>query len=90
VTHWKQTVFYLEDTLTVCTGEELSGTLSCKPNAKNPRDLVCVWGGDLVCVGGGTWCVWGGDLVCVWGGDLVCVGGTGGWADAGSDGAQGG
>lgn len=38
-THWKQTVFYLEDTLTVCEGEELSGTLSCKPNAKNPRDL---------------------------------------------------
>jgi hypothetical protein len=40
VTHWKQTVFYLEDTLTVCEGEELSGTYTCKPNAKNPRDLV--------------------------------------------------
>ncbi|GBF92903.1 arginine N-methyltransferase [Raphidocelis subcapitata] len=38
-THWKQTVFYLEDTLTVCRGERLSGTLACKPNDKNPRDL---------------------------------------------------
>jgi hypothetical protein len=46
VTHWKQTVFYLEDTLTVCTGEELGGTLACRPNDKNPRDLVGVfWGG---------------------------------------------
>lgn len=38
-THWKQTVFYLEDALTACEGEELSGRLSCRPNAKNPRDL---------------------------------------------------
>eukprot|EP00878_Enallax_costatus_P015964 GHUV01016737.1.p1 GENE.GHUV01016737.1~~GHUV01016737.1.p1 ORF type:complete len:324 (+),score=71.11 GHUV01016737.1:518-1489(+) len=38
-THWKQTVFYLEDTLTVCEGEVITGTLSCKPNVKNPRDL---------------------------------------------------
>jgi type I protein arginine methyltransferase len=38
-THWKQTVFYLEDCLTVCAGEKITGTLSCKPNAKNPRDL---------------------------------------------------
>jgi protein arginine N-methyltransferase 1 len=38
-THWKQTVFYLEDVLTVCEGEVISGTLSCKPNSKNPRDL---------------------------------------------------
>eukprot|EP00877_Chromochloris_zofingiensis_P001551 jgi/Chrzof1/11397/Cz05g35070.t1 len=29
-THWKQTVFYLEDSLTVCTGEKLTGTISCK------------------------------------------------------------
>lgn len=39
VTHWKQTVFYLEDTLTVCQGEELVGNITCKPNEKNPRDL---------------------------------------------------
>eukprot|EP00798_Chlamydomonas_sp_ICE-L_P025979 gene25979-11665_t len=38
-THWKQTVFYLEDTLTMSMGEVLTGTLSCAPNAKNPRDL---------------------------------------------------
>ncbi|XP_074181346.1 protein arginine N-methyltransferase 8 isoform X4 [Rhinolophus sinicus] len=38
-THWKQTVFYLEDYLTVRRGEELYGTISMKPNAKNVRDL---------------------------------------------------
>lgn len=38
-THWKQTVFYLPDTLTVCAGETIHGTLSCHPNARNPRDL---------------------------------------------------
>ncbi|KAE8613731.1 hypothetical protein XENTR_v10007848 [Xenopus tropicalis] len=34
-THWKQTVFYLEDYLTVRRGEELFGTISMKPNANN-------------------------------------------------------
>jgi protein arginine N-methyltransferase 1 len=38
-THWKQTVFYLEDTIVVCEGETIEGTLACKPNAKNNRDL---------------------------------------------------
>jgi type I protein arginine methyltransferase len=38
-THWKQTILYLEDAITVCSGETLSGTLSCKPNLKNRRDL---------------------------------------------------
>jgi len=38
-THWKQTVFYLEDTLTAHKGEVVSGSLSCTPNPKNPRDL---------------------------------------------------
>ncbi|XP_075458380.1 protein arginine N-methyltransferase 8 isoform X2 [Ascaphus truei] len=38
-THWKQTVFYLEDYLTVRRGEELYGTISMKPNANNIRDL---------------------------------------------------
>lgn len=38
-THWKQTVFYLEDDLTVCSGEAITGTLHVAPNAKNPRDL---------------------------------------------------
>ena len=39
-THWKQTVLYLEDALAVCEGEEITGTLACRPNDKNPRDLV--------------------------------------------------
>ncbi|CAJ1942384.1 unnamed protein product [Cylindrotheca closterium] len=38
-THWKQTVFYLEDSLVVCEGEQLEGEISCKPNKKNNRDL---------------------------------------------------
>ncbi|CAI7839497.1 unnamed protein product [Closterium sp. NIES-53] len=38
-THWKQTVLYLEDTLTVCEGEAITGTMQVKPNEKNPCDL---------------------------------------------------
>jgi protein arginine N-methyltransferase 1 len=38
-THWKQTVFYLHDSLVVCKGEEITGEISCKPNKKNRRDL---------------------------------------------------
>jgi hypothetical protein len=38
-THWKQTVFYTPDTLTVSEGEVVRGTLSCAPNARNNRDL---------------------------------------------------
>ncbi len=38
-THWKQAVFYLEDVITICAGETITGTLSCKPNDSNPRDL---------------------------------------------------
>jgi protein arginine N-methyltransferase 1 len=38
-THWKQTVFYLDDVITICAGETVSGTLTCKPNVRNPRDL---------------------------------------------------
>ena len=38
-THWKQTIFYLEDTLTICRGETISGEITCKPNQKNRRDL---------------------------------------------------
>uniref|UniRef100_A0A803SSV0 Protein arginine N-methyltransferase domain-containing protein n=1 Tax=Anolis carolinensis TaxID=28377 RepID=A0A803SSV0_ANOCA len=38
-THWKQTVFYLEDYLTVRRGEEIYGTISMKQNVKNERDL---------------------------------------------------
>lgn len=38
-THWKQTVFYLHDVLSIKSDEVIKGNLSCKPNAKNPRDL---------------------------------------------------
>ncbi|KAK9454961.1 S-adenosyl-L-methionine-dependent methyltransferase [Dipodascopsis uninucleata] len=38
-THWKQTVFYLRDVLTINYGETITGTIINKPNGKNPRDL---------------------------------------------------
>lgn len=38
-THWKQTVLYLEDVLTMCEGEAVTGTMSVALNAKNPRDI---------------------------------------------------
>ncbi|KAI9660064.1 MAG: type I protein arginine N-methyltransferase Rmt1 [Bathelium mastoideum] len=38
-THWKQTVFYLDDAVTVEQGEQILGTLRNKPNEKNKRDL---------------------------------------------------
>lgn len=38
-THWKQTIFYLEDTLKICKGEKIDASLKCRPNTKNARDL---------------------------------------------------
>ncbi|KAI3846877.1 hypothetical protein MKX03_008470 [Papaver bracteatum] len=38
-THWKQTVLYLEDVLTICEGEVLSGSMTVSQNKKNPRDV---------------------------------------------------
>ncbi|KAM7364117.1 arginine methyltransferase 1 isoform 1-T1 [Cochliomyia hominivorax] len=38
-THWKQTVFYLDEYLTVKKGEEIKGTFKMKPNERNNRDL---------------------------------------------------
>lgn len=38
-THWKQTVLYLEDVLTVCQGEAVVGTMTVAQNEKNPRDV---------------------------------------------------
>lgn len=35
----RQTVFYTPTTLTVSKGDEVSGTLTCAPNARNNRDL---------------------------------------------------
>jgi type I protein arginine methyltransferase len=38
-THWKQTVFYLRDVLTVQQDEKIQGVLTNKPNSTNKRDL---------------------------------------------------
>uniref|UniRef100_A0A2K5JSG7 Protein arginine N-methyltransferase domain-containing protein n=1 Tax=Colobus angolensis palliatus TaxID=336983 RepID=A0A2K5JSG7_COLAP len=38
-THWKQTVFYMEDYLTMKTGEEIFSTIGTRLNTKNNRDL---------------------------------------------------
>jgi len=38
-THWKQTVFYTNEVLTVSSGDEITGELKVAPNARNPRDL---------------------------------------------------
>ncbi|XP_054259914.1 protein arginine N-methyltransferase 1-like [Macrosteles quadrilineatus] len=37
--HWKQTVFYLDEYLTVKKNEEIYGVFSMKPNKRNNRDL---------------------------------------------------
>ncbi|CAH8262767.1 unnamed protein product [Arabidopsis lyrata] len=38
-THWKQTVLYLEDVLTICEGETITGSMTISQNKKNPRDV---------------------------------------------------
>jgi len=38
-THWKQTVFYLDDYITSKKGEEVTGVFTMKPNTRNVRDL---------------------------------------------------
>ncbi|XP_066399300.1 probable protein arginine N-methyltransferase 1 [Miscanthus floridulus] len=38
-THWKQTVLYLEDVITICQGETLTGSMTVTPNKNNPRDI---------------------------------------------------
>merc|ERR1711953_1602382 len=38
-THWKQTVFYLKDCMTVKNGEVISGEFNMEPNKRNKRDL---------------------------------------------------
>ena len=38
-THWKQKVLYLEDVLTICAGEMITGSMTIAPNKKNPRDV---------------------------------------------------
>ena len=67
-THWKQTVFYMEDYLTVKTGEEIFGTITMKPNAKNNVGGAPGghWGGASGALGG-HWGHWG---------DIGGIGGT--------------
>lgn len=38
-THWKQTVFYLKDSITANYGETVSGEIAIAPNKRNKRDL---------------------------------------------------
>ena len=38
-THWKQTVFYIYDSLTIKKGEEITGKFYLKQNKRNKRDL---------------------------------------------------
>ncbi|KAK1417384.1 hypothetical protein QVD17_26511 [Tagetes erecta] len=38
-THWKQTVLYLEEVLTICEGESVTGSMTVAQNKKNPRDV---------------------------------------------------
>ena len=38
-THWKQTVFYFKDFLTVKRGEEIFGVFTCSPNPRNVVSL---------------------------------------------------
>ncbi|XP_062520315.1 protein arginine N-methyltransferase 1-like [Corticium candelabrum] len=41
-THWKQTVFYLDECLTVKKNEGLTGQFDMKPNERNKRDLEII------------------------------------------------
>jgi protein arginine N-methyltransferase 1 len=38
-THWKQTVFYLDDPIVAQAGEKISGHVKVMRNASNPRDI---------------------------------------------------
>jgi len=38
-THWKQTVFYLKEVLSIQEGEELNGSVAVKKSKENPREL---------------------------------------------------
>jgi len=38
-THWRQTVFYLHNQLTMNSDETVEGTIECQPNSENHRDL---------------------------------------------------
>merc|ERR1719262_7396 len=39
-THWKHTVFYLDDQIRGDKGQKITGTIQVQKHPKNPRDLV--------------------------------------------------
>ncbi|KAM7515612.1 hypothetical protein LguiA_005195 [Lonicera macranthoides] len=38
-THWKQTVLYFDEVITICEGESIIGNMTVTQNKKNPRDV---------------------------------------------------
>eukprot|EP01062_Namystynia_karyoxenos_P002052 TRINITY_DN10709_c2_g1_i1.p1 TRINITY_DN10709_c2_g1~~TRINITY_DN10709_c2_g1_i1.p1 ORF type:complete len:376 (+),score=143.56 TRINITY_DN10709_c2_g1_i1:81-1130(+) len=47
-THWKQTVFYVENPIPCHKGDCIKGKITCAPNARNHRDLDIVISGQHV------------------------------------------
>lgn len=45
-THWKQTVFYMDQVLDLKKGDVIEGTIASRPNSTNPRelDIEIQWG----------------------------------------------
>lgn len=40
-THWKQTTFFLEESIAVKKGDRIQGTFTCHKGTDNPRELEC-------------------------------------------------
>lgn len=38
-THWKQTVFYMDQVLDLKKGDLIEGSIASRPNAINPREV---------------------------------------------------
>lgn len=38
-THWKQTVFYMDQVLDLRKGDQIKGLIASRPNAHNPREV---------------------------------------------------
>jgi protein arginine N-methyltransferase 1 len=47
-THWKQTVFYMDQVLDVKENDTIKGRISSRPNSKNPREVDVEIGWELV------------------------------------------
>ena len=65
-THWKQTVFYLRQPLTICEGERIKGKITVKPNEKvsaaavppPPNGAELTSATALNCADGSAWHNW--------------------------------